>query len=293
MSKLVADQADGLRRLLAHTPTRIIAVAGMGPGGGASQAAMNLGAALVQQGKDVLVLDEHGGTPAAICAAWAIDPLGDLADVADRRLSSEGAIARAGCGVGVLPAPLGDRHAEIDPRVLCRGGVGLIAARIDDEGRLSTLARAADELLLVLQPNAASITSAYAGIKRLHYAHGLKQLRFLVDGVAGAEEAHRITTNLASTGSRYLAVSLEAAGWVRADPHLADARRLRQSVVEAFPASAAAVDFRRVAVDMGGWPWRSADSAARPARAMAPTSRGPRVELAPGRAMASASSAIA
>lgn len=293
MTKLVADQADGLRRLLAHTPTRVVAVAAMGPDGGATEAAMNLGAALVQQGRDVLVLDEHGGTAAAICAAWAIDPLGDLADVADRRLTCEGAIARAGCGVGVLPAPLGDRHAEIDPRLLCRGGVVLIAARIDGEGRLSSLAQAADELLLVLQPNAASITSAYAGIKRLHYAHGLKQLRFLVDGVAGPEEAQQITTNLASTGSRYLAVSLEAAGWVRADPHLADARRLRQSVVEAFPASAAAVDFRRVAVDMGGWPWRTRAPAARPARAVAPPSHGPRVELPRGRAMAAARSAIA
>ena len=60
MTKLVADQADGLRRLLAHTPTRVVAVAGMGRGGSATEAAMNLGAALVQQGKDVLVLDEHG-----------------------------------------------------------------------------------------------------------------------------------------------------------------------------------------------------------------------------------------
>jgi len=288
MTKLVADQADGLRRLLAHTPTRVVAVAAMDPGGSATEAAMNLGAALVHQGKDVLVLDEHGGTAAAICAAWAIDPLGDLADVADRRLSCEGAIARAGCGVGVLPAPLGDRHAEIDPRALCRGGVVLIAARIDGQGRLSALARAADELLLVLHPNAASITSAYAGIKRLHYAHGLKQLRFLVDGVAGPEEAQQITTNLARTGSQYLAVSLETAGWVRADPHLAHARRLRQSVVEAFPASAAAVDFRRVAVDLGGWPWRTRAPATPPARAVAPPSHGPRV-----RATAAARSATA
>ena len=293
MSKLVADQADGLRRLLANTPTRVIAVAGMDAGGGAGDAAMNLGAALVLQGKDVLVLDEHGGTAAAICAAWAIDPLGDLADVADRRLSREGAIARADCGVGVLPAPLGDRHAQIDPRALCPGGVVLIVARIDGEGRLSPLARLADELLLVLQPNAASITSAYAGIKRLHYAHGLQQLRFLVEGVAGAEEAQRITTNLSSTGSRYLAVSLQAAGWVRTDGHRAHARRLRQTVVEAFPASPAAVDFRRVAVDMGAWPWRTAVPRARAQRSAAEPPRGPRIDLPlvratplPGRAVA-------
>ena len=84
-------------------------------------------------------------------------------------------------------------------------------------------------------------------------------------------------------------MSLEAAGWVRADPHLADARRLRQSVVEAFPASAAAVDFRRVAVDMGGWPWRTrAPRRHPPARAVAPPAHGPRV-----RATAAARSVIA
>ncbi len=256
MTKLVADQADGLRRLLAHTPTRIIAVAGMGRGDGATTAVMNLGAALVHQGKDVLLLDEHCPTAESICAVWAIDPLGSLADVADRRLTCEGAVARAACGVGVLPAPPGIPYAGTDPRLLCHGGVILIDAVLDSEGRLSALAQIADELVLVLQPNPASITSAYAGIKRLHYAHALKQLHFLVNGVTGAEEAQRIVTNLTSTGSRYLAVSLEPAGWVRADPHLADARRLSQTVVEAFAASPAAVDFRRAAAAMERWPWR-------------------------------------
>ncbi|MDM0074562.1 flagellar biosynthesis protein FlhG [Variovorax sp. J2P1-59] len=258
MSKLVADQADGLRRLLSHTPTRIVAVAGIGRGDGATTTAMNLGAALVHQGKDVLLLDEHGPAADSVCAVWGVDPLGSLADVADRRLTCEGAVARAGCGVGVLPALPGVRHADADPRLLCPGGVILVDAVFDSEGRLSALAQLADELVLVLRPNAASITSAYAGIKRLHYAHGLKQLRFLVNGVSSVEEAQKVTTNLANTGSRYLAVSLEPAGWVRADPHLADARRLGETVVEAFPASPAAVDFRRIAGDMGRWPWRAA-----------------------------------
>ncbi|MDM0104326.1 flagellar biosynthesis protein FlhG [Variovorax sp. J22R24] len=257
MTKLVADQADGLRRLLSHTSTRIVAVAGVGRGDGATTTAMNLGAALVHQGKDVLLLDEHGPAADSVCAIWDIDPLGSLADVANGRLPREGAVARAGCGVGVLPALPGVPHADTDPRLLCDGGVILVDAVLDSEGRLSPLAQAADELVLVLRPNAASITSAYAGIKRLHYAHGLKQLRFLVNGVSSDEEAQKITTNLTSTGSRYLAVSLEPAGWVRADPHLADARRLGETVVEAFPASPAAVDFRRIGGDMGRWPWRT------------------------------------
>jgi flagellar biosynthesis protein FlhG len=267
-NKMVADQADGLRRLLAHTPTRVVAVTGMERELGATTAAMNLGAALVMQGKDVLLLDEHGMAVDSACALWSLDPLGTLADVALRRLTCEGAAARASCGVSVLPALPGAPDQSADPRRLWQGDVILIDAVFDGEGRLSELAQMADELVLVLQPHAASITSAYSGIKRLHYAHALKQLRLLVNGVADPEAAQQIMANLVHTGSRYLAVSLQPAGWVRADPHLRDARRLSRTVVEAFPASPAAVDFRRIAADMGQWPWRPGTSlAVPPARA--------------------------
>ncbi|SCK60126.1 flagellar biosynthesis protein FlhG [Variovorax sp. HW608] len=237
MSKLVADQADGLRRLLAHTPTRVIAIAGMSLGDGATTTAMNLAAALAHQGKEVLLIDEQASGHGSAGAAWGIDVPGVAAE----------------CGVEVLPAP----HPSVDLRTLRHGGVVLIDAALDDEGRLSPLAQRADERVLVLQPNAASITMAYAGIKRLHYAHGLMQLRFLVNRASGAGEAQKITSNLASTGSRYLAVSLEPAGWVHADAHHGDARRLGRTVVEAFPASPAAVDFRRIAADVPRWPWRA------------------------------------
>ncbi|MBN8757132.1 MULTISPECIES: MinD/ParA family ATP-binding protein [Variovorax] len=257
MSKMVADQADGLRRLLAQTQTRVVAVASMGSGAGATTAAMNLGAALVQQGKNVLLLDEHCPKVGSACEVWAIDPLGNLADVAAGRLTLEGAAVRAGSGVHVLPAPPGVADDVTDPRSMWRDGVVIVDAALDSEGRLSPLAQGADELLLVLQPQPASITTAYAGIKRLHYAHGLKQLRFLVNGVAEVEAARQVMSNLANAGSRYLALSLEAAGWARFDARIADAWRLKQTIVEAFPASAAAVDFRRVADDMGRWPWRA------------------------------------
>jgi flagellar biosynthesis protein FlhG len=258
MSKLVTDQADGLRRLLAQTPTRVVAVAGMGHGAGATTAAMSLGAALVQQGKNVLLLDEHCPKEGSACDVWAVDPLGNLADVASGRLGIDKAAMCARSGVHVLPAPPGVADDAADPRALWPSGVVIVDAAFDGEGRLSALAQGADELLLVLQPQPAAITSAYAGIKRLHYAHARKQLRFLVNGVADVEAVQKIMSNLANAGSRYLALSLQPAGWVRSDPRLADAWRLGQTIVEAFPASAAAVDFRRIADDMGRWPWREA-----------------------------------
>lgn len=254
MSARVTDQADGLRRLLGQAPVRVVAVAGMGPGAGATTAAMSLGAALAQQGKDVLLLDEHHPKARSVCDVWALGPRGTLADVASRRLRVDQVAAGAVCGVQVLPASPG---ASIDPRTLWPRGIVLVDAAFDDEGRLSSLAESADELLLVLQPHPAAITSAYAGIKRLHRAHALKQLRFLLNGVADAGTAQQVMHNLAQAASRYLALSLLPVGWVRTDPWLADAARLRQTVVEAFPASAAAVDFRAIADEMGRWTWRT------------------------------------
>ncbi|MBO9515076.1 MAG: flagellar biosynthesis protein FlhG [Variovorax sp.] len=245
MTKLVADQADGLRRLLAHTPTRVVAIAGMRRREGVTSAAMNLAAALVHQGKEVLLVDEHPAHADSVAGVWSI-----------RAPAGEGPV-RAECGVEFLAAPRWQPQASIDLRARRHGGVVLIDAALDDEGRLSPFAQAADELLLVLQPRADSITTAYAGIKRLHYAHGLKQLRFLVNGASGVDEAQKIMSNLANTGSRYLAVSLEPSGWVRADAHLADARCLGRTVVESFPATPAAVDFRGIAADMLRWPWRA------------------------------------
>lgn len=261
MSKVVADQADGLRRLLAPAPMRIVAIAGMAPGMGATTVATNLAAALVQQGKEVLLLDEHHPGPESACQVWRVEPRGTLADVVAQRASCEDAAARTGCGARLLP--VGDSFDEtlaatFDPRLLQPSRVVLIDAALDRAGRLSALARVAGELVLVLRPHPSAITVTYSGIKQLHYAHGLKQLRFLLNGVADMPGAQRITQNMADTGSRYLGVSLQVAGSVQADLRMSAARYLNQTVVEAFPASLAAADFRRIADDMGQWPWRPA-----------------------------------
>lgn len=204
MRKVVTDQADGLRRLMAGSPGRLVAVVGGAPTVGVTSVTLNLAAALAQQGQDVLLLDERGG-------------------------------ARSN------PAQREGRLALID-------------AVLDKEGALSPLAARADNVLVVLQPNAASITAAYACIKRLHYAHALQRLRVLVNCATDAAGAQRILANLAHTGSRYLALALEPAGWVRADPRLAQARRLNLTVVEAFQTSPAAIDFRQIASDLLQWP---------------------------------------
>ncbi len=204
VSKVVTDQADGLRRLMAGKAGRRVAVVDSEPAVGLSNVTLNLAAALTQQGHEVLVLDEHGETRST--------------------------------------------PVQRDGRLV------LIDAVLDKEGALSPVAAKADHILVVFQANAAAITGAYLCIKRLHYAHALQRMRVLVNGAADAAEAKRILANLANTGSRYLGVALEPAGWVRADPLLAQAQRLNLAVVEAFQAGPAARDFRQIASELLQWP---------------------------------------
>lgn len=205
IKKAVTDQAEGLRRLMASSPGRLVAVVGSGPAVGATSVTLNLAAALHKQGQDVRLVDERSGSQP------------DL--------------------------------------VRQEGRLVLIDAVFDNQGALSPEAAQADHVLVVLQPNAASIKAAYVCIKRLHYAHALQRLRVLVNFATDPAEAKRILANLAHTGSRYLAVALEPAGCIRADPLLAQAKRLNLSVVETYQTSPAALDFHQMASDLLLWPW--------------------------------------
>jgi flagellar biosynthesis protein FlhG len=204
MKNVMTDQADGLRRLMASSSGRLVVVLGGDSSIDVASVTRNLAAALVRQGKEVLLLDEYGG------------------------------------------APSNDVQRE--------GRLVLVNAMLNKEGALSPLAAQADHILVALQPNAASITQAYACIKRLHQAHALQRLRVLVNGATDAAEAQRILTNLAQTANRYLSLALEPAGWVRADPFIAQAKRLNLTVVEAFQTSPAAMDFCQIATDLLNWP---------------------------------------
>lgn len=248
MNKVVSDQADGLRCLMAQHSgmhaAQVIALVGSSPRIGVTSVALNLAAALVHQGKEVLLLDEHSGTQSAT-AMWTGAVAGSWSEVAASRMA---------CGALLLQVSNDDSTAAVAVRSVFQGQVILIDASLDENGALSPLAAQADDVVVVLQPQAASITAAYTCIKQLHYAHALQRLRIMVNRAAGIPEAQRVLSNLSATGSRYLGLALESAGCVAADPYLVRAQGLKLSVVEAFQTSAAAVDFRRIAADLLQWP---------------------------------------
>jgi flagellar biosynthesis protein FlhG len=160
------------------------------------------------------------------------------------------ALAKQGREVLLLDEYSADK-AALEPR---DKRLVLIHAVLAKDGALSQSAARADHVVVVVQANAPAIKQAYLCIRTLHHAHALQHIRVLVNGVAESAEAQRILNNLATTGSRYLGVALEPAGWIRADPLLARAQQLNLAVMEAFPASLAARDFYFVASGLMQWP---------------------------------------
>ena len=253
MVKLVLDQAEGLRRLVARHSTRIIAVVGSAPEAGQTSAALNLASALAHHGQDVVLADESGHAAPAL----GVPLRGDLHDVLAGRVSPEAIRVRTRGNVVLVP--VAHRHPErIDASralpLLSMGEPDVVVIDCTHAGAvLSPLAAHAHDVLVVLGCEPASITGAYSWIKQAHFEYALAQFRVLVNRAEDLE-ARVVCRNLATTASRYLAVSLELAGHVPLDRQVGRARQLARTVVDAFPMAPAAVAYRQLAAQVTHWP---------------------------------------
>jgi flagellar biosynthesis protein FlhG len=263
LDKVVLDQAEGLRRLLARAGARVVSVVSGSSGAGRTTVAANLASALAQQGKDVLVIDESGGSRNAARALGAT-PHGTLARVLAGDMPLEAAVGRSAHGVAVLPASRGSQSsftaAELDAVLDAGCDIVFIDAMLDLRGTLSPLAMRAHDVMLVARLHAQSITDTYACMKRLHFAHAVQQFRVLTNAVQHAPDAKIAFDNLAHVANRYLGVALDNAGAVSFDARVARAFELGRSAVDAFPMTQAARDFRQTAAELLYWPMRPAIS---------------------------------
>jgi|RhiMetdeSRZDD1v2_1073273.scaffolds.fasta_scaffold648696_2 flagellar biosynthesis protein FlhG len=105
---------------------------------------------------------------------------------------------------------------------------------------------AAQEIVVVVTPEPASITDAYALIKVLT---GQRQQRFriLANNVADEKEAWRLFDTLSSAALRFLNASLDFVGWIPRDPQLVRAVARAQTVVVDAPSSPSARAFTSLA----------------------------------------------
>jgi flagellar biosynthesis protein FlhG len=260
---LASTHAEGARRLTATEPTRttrsLLFTSGKG-GVGTSNLVLNLAITLGEMGQRVVVVDADLGL-ANLDLLCGLAPRYDLGDVLCGRCQLREAVVMGPGDIQILPgahairthaedlssgptrlaAELRELESEAD-YVLVDGGSGLGPG-------ITTLAAAADEVVVVSTPEPTSIADAHAAISRLQRLPASPRMRVLVNQVTSRVEARDALDRLVASSRQFLgAVVLPLGpGWVRADPHVPLAVRTRRPFSAAYPAARASRGVRRVA----------------------------------------------
>jgi flagellar biosynthesis protein FlhG len=234
---------------------RVLAVASGKGGVGKTNISVNLALALAQEGQSVLLMDADLGM-ANIDVMLNIRPQYDLYHVITGEKTLDEVIIEGPLGIGIIPAASGvGRMADLS--VLEHAG--LIRAFDEISRKVDTLvvdtaagisdsvvsfSRAAQEIIVVVCDEPASITDAYALIKVLSLEHGIRRFQILANMVADAEHGRRLYARLANVAGSFLDVSLGYVGAIPLDERLKAAVRSQTPVLLSYPHSASGVAFQ-------------------------------------------------
>lgn len=243
---------------------RAIAVAGGKGGVGKTTVAVNLGMSLAMAGHEVMLLDADMGL-ANVDVLLGLAPSRHLGHLLDGTASLEELLLDAPHGLKVIPGGSGARrlaqlgngeHAAVIRAFdeLPRPPDYLLvdtAAGLSDN--VAMFAAAADDVVLVVCDEPASLTDAYALIKVLSRDFGVRRFRFVANMVRNLGEARALHQKLAKVSDRFLDVVLDFFGFVPQDERLKQAIRRQSAVVDMWPAARSSQAFKQLAGAVDNW----------------------------------------
>lgn len=244
---------------------RVIAITGGKGGIGKTTVSINLAVALAASGKRVLLLDADLGL-ANVDVLLNLKVKRNLSHVLAGECELAEVLLDGPSGVTVVPAASGVRamselsepqragliHAFSD--IAHEADVLLIDTAAGISGNTVTFCGAAQEVVVVVCNDPASITDAYATIKVLHQANGRSRFRILVNMVRDLAEGREVFGKLVTVADRFLDVTLELVGTIVFDLRASDAARARVPLVQKYPSSPAALTFKKLARLTDNWP---------------------------------------
>jgi flagellar biosynthesis protein FlhG len=195
-----------------------------------------------------------------------LHPKMNLSHVIDGERSLEEVIVKGPSDIMVVPAASGvKRLAELSTME----NAGLIrafselnqdvdvliidtAAGINES--VTSFSRAAQEVVVVVCDEPASITDAYALIKVLSLEYGQHHFRVLANQAHSAQEGRELFNKISRVTDQYLDVRLEFMGVVPHDEYLRKAVQKQKPVVQAYPRSRSAMAFKNLAQKTDKWP---------------------------------------
>ncbi len=240
------------------SPAKVLSITSGKGGVGKTHVTVNLGLALAQMGKRVLLLDGDLGL-ANINILLGFKPQRTLQEVVDRKAGLKDVIVHDPLGIDILPASSGvpemtmlseesrfglvsafDEYSSAYDYVLVD-----TAAGIGDNVLYFNVA--AEEILVVIGPEPTSITDAYALIKVLASRSGRKEFDVIVNRAPRGSDGKSTFAQLATATGKFLDVSLKFLGAIAEDDSVPSAVREQRPFLELYPSSRASLDIQKLA----------------------------------------------
>lgn len=259
------DQAAGLRRMTQPHPVRVITVTSGKGGVGKTNVSLNLAMAFSDLGKDVTIMDADLGL-GNIDVLLGLHPTHNLSHVISGERTLDEIMVQGPGRLSVIPASSGTQSmAELTPsqhggliRAFSELNHNIDVLLVDTAAGISdsviSFTRAAQEVMVVVCDEPASITDAYALIKLLNREYGMFRFRVLSNMVSSAQHGREVYEKISKVTDRFLDVALDYVGYVPHDEFVLKAIRKQRAVVEAFPRSKAAQAYKTLAERINKWP---------------------------------------
>ncbi len=252
-------------RRVNRKPVRVLAIASGKGGVGKTNVSVNLAISLSHAGQKTLILDADLGL-ANIDVMLGLQPKYNLRDVFNGSKKLKDIIVDGPAGIKIIPASSGFQDMS-DLTNAQHAGLIQAFSEFDDEidvliidtaagisDSVVTFSRAAQDVIVVVCDEPASITDAYALIKLLHRDYNIYRFRILSNMVQSAQEGRDVYQKLAKVSDKFLDVTLDYMGFVPFDEYLRKAVKRQRAVVEAFPRSKASTSFKNLAERTQKWP---------------------------------------
>ncbi len=246
-------------------PVRVVTVTSGKGGVGKTNVSVNLAMALSNAGKRVTIMDADLGL-GNIDVLLGLHPKYNLNHVIEGEQQLDDIIEQGPGNISIIPAASGvQTMAELTPTQ----HAGLIRAFSEMTHNLDVLlvdtaagitdsvisfSRAAQDVLVVVNDEPASITDAYALIKVLNSEYGLFRFRVLCNRVKSAQQGRELYSTITKVTDRFLDVALDYVGFIPDDDFVVKAIRKQRPVVDAYPRSKASMAFKTLAEKMDKWP---------------------------------------
>ncbi|GAB3748440.1 MinD/ParA family protein [Lysobacter olei] len=245
-------------------PVRVIAVASGKGGVGKTSVSINLSVALAQRGQRVLLMDTDLGL-ANVDVMLGLSPRYTLADLIAGRCELADTLLEGPDGLLVIPASSGKRHMT---ELTQQQHVGLVNAIsqlqdhvdvmvVDNAAGIAdsvlTFCQAAQDVVVVVCDDPASVTDAYALVKVLNRERGVERVQVLANQVHNDIEGRQLFDKLERVTARFLDVTMVYLGCVPRDPWLRQSVQRQEPVVRAYPSAPSSLAFRDLAARVNRW----------------------------------------